>query len=317
MDTARAWGFTLIELLVVIAIIGILAGLVSVALPLALEKAKIADVQADFRAISTALSQYFTENQSYPPGYGFRRWPPAILGKPDPVPLYNPETYMANIGLFGALDFHDRFSTSYDANNNKRIDMMEYVPYVMATDRFEPLDPEILAGNPPYVTGGVPLAGRLKKEQRPYIYAPYYSKQMDKLKREIAAKYGGFWPADTWDSDFDAEALGYPPPRYDGFVLISVGPTGNTSNVASPPDDATFLASIQALNTDAAYNILALRAAYLGTRDLNENGIPDFDFIGRSRQDEADPATYGGVEALSYLPDGTRGAGPLIYHQAP
>jgi prepilin-type N-terminal cleavage/methylation domain-containing protein len=306
METARARGFTLIELLVVIAIIGILAGLVSVALPLALEKAKIADVQADFRAISTAMAQYFTENESYPPGYGFKNWaPPSQV----PDPLQNPRTYMDRIGLFGALDFHDRFSTSYDANKNEMIDLLEYVPYDLGTDTFGAIDGAIFPGG----TLGPPLPGRLRKEQRPYIYAPYYSKQMDKLKREIEAGGGLAWDGAAWNVNFDS-SLGYPPPRYDGFVLISVGPAENTFGVATPPNEAAFVAP---LAPDTIFNILALRAAYLASRDVNNNGIADFDFLGRTRQDEADPKAYGGDEAYTFLPDGSRGAGPLLHHTRP
>lgn len=298
MKTARKWGFTLIELLVVIAIIGILAGLVSVALPRALERAKIADVEADFNAIRTALTQYYTENESYPPGYGFRTWPPDEPGN------YT-QTYMAYIGLFGAQDFHDRFSANYDANRNDTIDLLEYVPYNMGTDTFEPI------GTLPIYAGGLGVVGRMKDEQRPYIYAPYFSKQMDNVKRTIVAAGGQVWDGNAWNTDFDT-TLGYPPPRYDGFVLISVGPEENSHGVASPPDMTTFIGS----TPDYIYNILALRAAYLGSRDVNENGILDFDFRARTRQGEANPNGYADP-AYRLLPDGTAAGGPLLYHQAP
>lgn len=304
MKTARTWGFTLIELLVVIAIIGILAGLVSVALPRALERAKIADVETDFNAIRTALTQYYTENESYPPAYGFRTWPPNPPAV-NPPPTHHTQTYMAYIGLFGALDFHDRFTQNYDANNNNTIDLMEYVPYNGGADTFEPV------GTLPVYTGGLGVVGRFNREPRPYIYAPYYSKQMDRLKRVIAAAGGQVWDGNAWNTDFDSE-LGYPPPRYDGFVLISAGPEENTHGVASPPNLAAFANPVPTY----IYNILALRAAYLGSRDVNENGRLDFDFRARSREGEADPATYSnGLYRL--LPDGTAAGGPLLYHQAP
>jgi hypothetical protein len=222
---------------------------------------------------------------------------------------------MSYIGLFGAIDLHDRFSTSYDANDNNVIDLMEYVPYNGATDTLEPVDAAIYAG-------GLAPVGRLEKEERPYIYAPYYSKQMDKLRREITGAGALAWNGNTWNANFDL-TLGYPPPRYDGFVLISVGPGGNTFGVASPPNEAAFAASISTA-PDTLYNILALRAAYLGTRDVNDNGLADFDFIGRTREDEADPKNYPSPppgEDYTLLPtqdpSKRRGAGPLMNHMAP
>lgn len=60
-------GFTLIELLIVVAIIGILA---AIAVPNFLNaqlRAKVAKVDADMRAIATALESYRLDNNGYPP----------------------------------------------------------------------------------------------------------------------------------------------------------------------------------------------------------------------------------------------------------
>lgn len=62
-------GFTLIELLIVVAIIGILA---AIAVPNFLNaqiRAKVARVEADHRALGTAIEMYYLDNNAYMP-YG-------------------------------------------------------------------------------------------------------------------------------------------------------------------------------------------------------------------------------------------------------
>ena len=59
-------GFSLIELLVVISIIGLLTGLVSVAVPRALRMAKVAKTRAEMTAILSAIKAYQSEYSRLP-----------------------------------------------------------------------------------------------------------------------------------------------------------------------------------------------------------------------------------------------------------
>ncbi len=64
----RRAGFTLIELLIVIAILGILAGLVLVAITNANKKAQIAVVKTTIDNLRTALASYYDDVLYYPAG---------------------------------------------------------------------------------------------------------------------------------------------------------------------------------------------------------------------------------------------------------
>lgn len=59
-------GFTLIEIMVVVVIMGILAGLVGVAVFGNVDKAKVESVKSDLRVISQALDLYRLDNNRYP-----------------------------------------------------------------------------------------------------------------------------------------------------------------------------------------------------------------------------------------------------------
>jgi type II secretion system protein G len=82
-------GFTLIELLIVVAIIGILA---AIAVPNFLNaqiRAKVSRVQADFKAISTALEMYKMDNNRYISRRNNISWPYRFH------PLTTPVSYLS------------------------------------------------------------------------------------------------------------------------------------------------------------------------------------------------------------------------------
>ena len=59
-------GFTLVELLVVIAIIGILAAIITPSAFKAVEKAKVARVEADLKAFRAAAANYYADTGQWP-----------------------------------------------------------------------------------------------------------------------------------------------------------------------------------------------------------------------------------------------------------
>ncbi|MBN2326132.1 MAG: prepilin-type N-terminal cleavage/methylation domain-containing protein [Candidatus Omnitrophica bacterium] len=87
-------GFTLIELLIVVAIIGILA---AIAVPNFLNaqiRAKISRTQADMKAVSTALEQYFLDHNSYVEDHD---WPSGGMDERGFFRLTTPMAYMSSL----------------------------------------------------------------------------------------------------------------------------------------------------------------------------------------------------------------------------
>jgi prepilin-type N-terminal cleavage/methylation domain-containing protein len=297
MKAERAAGFTLIELLTVIAIIAILAGLTAVVLPGVLERAKIADVEADLKAISTSLHGYYTEHGTYPPAYGYELFDPET---PNPaVPTYNTHPYTVEAGIEDAFDAYDRFSANnYDTNFDNQLGMLEFLP-IRGDGFFDlPLDQLPYQGGQP--VSGFPLQS---VQKRPYIYIPYAKGDIERMHRIAGAN----WDGATWNANFMTANTIYPPAQYDAFVLIGVGPLRNTRGIVTPPgNEAAWLASTGETLPRRAYYILGMRAAYLATRDADGDKTLDFDY--RSRR-------AGQAKAHPTMPDGRTDLGfaaPII-----
>lgn len=314
MKAVRAAGFTLIELLTVIAIISILAGLTMVVIPGVLERAKIVDATADMRSISQSLHTFYTEQGTYPPGYGYQLFDPDAAPNADAT--YNHHAYTTDIAIDGVLDAYDRFSQDYDTNRNRSLQLLEFIP--LPGDRLgPPPDDSWLKRAPeetPYPGGEAVdafVAEKRARSQRPYVYVPYYKKDIERMKRTAApggGKVGENWDGAIWNPDFITDNTIFPPPQYDAFVLLSVGPIQNTRGVVSPPgDENAWLASTGEALPDCAYYVLGMRAAYLATRDANGDGFLDFDYVARRNNGQA--------KAYPIMPDGRSDLGfaaPII-----
>lgn len=270
MKTVRAAGFTLIELLTVIAIISILAGLTAVVLPGVLERAKIADAVADMRAISTSLHGYYTEQGTYPPAYGYQ-----LFTQQTSAPAtYNHHPYMVEAGIDGALDAYDRFSQNYDTNEDGTLQRLEFVP--LGDTGFLNIAPAA----DPYQGGSLLTAfPSMTNGKRPYIYVPYYKKDVERMHR----LEGDNWNGANWNASFVTDNTLFPPPQYDAFVLMSVGPVNNTRGVLSPNNENAWLTGTGEILPQRAYYVLGMRAAYLATRDASKDGFLDFDYRARLR----------------------------------
>ena len=312
MKLVREQGFTLIELLTVIAIIAILAGLTAVTLPRVLEKAKLADADTDMKAIATSLSQYYTDHGTYPAAYGYRM-EPLLNGNF----TYNQIPYTFDIGIEEATKLMDRFANDYDTDRNDILTRLEFLPvqmldtaipdpYLAAAPDFVPY-PSLGAQN---VTSNAKRAG----SPRPYTYIPFNKKDIARMNRIIKAEANqtvreGMQMGD-WDPGYipnASEGILMPPPQYDGFVLMSVGPLISTRGLLTPPaDEDTWLANTGE-DQENWYYVLGMRAAYLAMRDLNGNGQLDFDYRARTQQGEG--------KLFPQMPDGKiEGyASPLIF----
>lgn len=288
LSKARRRGFTLVELLVVIAIIAILASLVAVALPRALERAKIARMTGAMNQIRTSLTQYYTQNNSYPPAYGYRNFGTREI-EPFSTNAWQTfwvSSFMGALQLYSAIELYDEFSESYSTEQppTNNLKLLEFSP-IARTEGGRALD---MAPVQDVLYDGGNLSeqvqGQLEQTARPFIYVPVNLAQFNRAKRYW--QENGDWLATRWDyGDSNGQliqAISFPPPNYDAYVLISVGPGGGTFGLL---DDPPFIGSIM---PEDRYHLIGLRAYFLATRDMNGNGVRDFHYEDRARGEEAD-----------------------------
>lgn len=285
MNKTCSRGFTLIELLTVVAIIAILAALTLTVGPRMIERAKMTKLDSAFRSVEKALLAYSIDYQTFPPAYGYVGFEQlndtdgaAVDGSEDPH-YYNLMSYMARMRYHGVEDMYDLFSMSYDTDNDGYLDPLEFSPVgLKKPDGTYDLDYDL----PRYtVPGDLPVEEdrQIYAEKRPFVYIPVNRAQFSKVQKYWLDNNDEY--ATTWnDADPVLSRLTFPPKNYDAFVLISVGPSGNTFGLLDSMDWPVQLAN----NGRNYYHILGLRAYFLATRDLDANGQLDFDFIARTRQ---------------------------------
>lgn len=118
--TPKQQGFTLIEIMVVVVIMGILAGLVGVAVFGNVDKAKVESVKSDLRVISQALDLYRLDNNRYPTtDQGLE----ALVSAPDNAKNFPTEGYLKKKDV--PMDPWDN-PYNYISNTNRSYELFSY-----------------------------------------------------------------------------------------------------------------------------------------------------------------------------------------------
>lgn len=294
-------GFTLIELLTVIAIISVLAGLTAVAVPRYLENAREVQATTNAQAIVKALAAKSAEvgnTGGYPPAYGFilseaRELTPAeMAAAPEPDKVFMTRPYTALIGLHGTAESYEiaRWTqAAHDSNNDGTLGLLEYCPvgrldiasnvYEFTTELYSGPSGEFSLGVlDPQVLGVSERSLQTRTgESRPLVYVPFNSRQLNTIRKYWLENGDEFGLNIDFDDPDLAGRMFFPPPSYDGFVLVGNGPGGDNGGVvASMPGvgGSTY-------DPVYAYHVAALRTAFLATRDIDGDRLLDFDYRDR------------------------------------
>jgi len=338
-------GFSLIELLTVIAIIAILSAMGMTIGPRIIERSKWVHFKTTCNQLKNSFALYATKDPvknkaTFPPAYGYRV--PRTDRNDETQFFYKP--YLAYIDFFGDEQVYDKFqNASYDTDGDGKISLLEFSPmgrkqpgggYLFDTPDQQPL----------YNGANLPTeVSRMMTAHRPYVYIPVDSSQAQKARdywvkrvasvagRELEAGNALHWlPTEVFANVKPGEVNNpiaslvperFPPQKYDDFVLITPGPLNSTGGILTAPQ--SFMSDIAAYTLSEQYHVLALRAFFLATRDMNDNeeepgmdmlgnGKFDFDYRNRTRGVDGKAASYK-VPDLYKLPNGTTGMGPGIY----
>jgi prepilin-type N-terminal cleavage/methylation domain-containing protein len=330
-------GFTLIELLTVIAIIGILSTFVFAGVPRILLSAKVADARNTMGQMRLALEEYHTDHGSYPPAYGyldrlaideltkderlsvlspggnnFRNTPSCDDRYDDPDDCsddryFVSRHYMHFTNQFKMDDLYDRFALDgNDTDFDNYISRLEYVPR-------DGKDNTINDYSSFVVDGG-----------RPFVYVPVNMRQFKKVAREWIQNWKdnpntrGPRPDDSVAINVTLQNMHFPPPFYDAYLLISVGPDRNTRGIIHDLVGNTTALRSTNYGINYHYHIAALATFFMGTRDMNivnttdgyvaGDGFLDFEY-----SDRKGSGTTGQESNYFPLIDGPGVYAPLIY----
>lgn len=340
-------GFTLVELLVVIAIIGILAGFIAAGLPRVIEKAKLSSTANTFNQLRTTLVAYYTDHNSLPPAYGYvsnlflkdlRFSDPSTrpqeiaalvgveFGEPDVFFLL---PWMSALREHGNQDLYDNWTRSngYDTDGDDVISRMEFAPigdYNAVTQLYTFDYLGLYRG--PSASNDANTMDDLQRQRddvgpRAFIYVPVNERQFRQFRNIIyamATRQGNNsnprpFNLDQIARDAIQTQLSFPPPSYDAFVLISVGPSfvAGTNGILVDGDQMG-LSNFDPIYADLyQYHLMGLATYFMATRDAENGGQGDgdldFDFRARTSRGQ-------GKNSDNDMPGlQPKGAGPVIY----